>query len=44
MGGITYYYHLHEEPEDDDEDTTAASMPITTPGVYLYDARNGKER
>lgn len=44
MGGITYYYHLHEAPDDDDEDTTAASMPIVTPGVYFYDARNGKER
>jgi hypothetical protein len=44
MGGITYYYHLHEEPEDDDQDTTAASIRIVTPGVFLYDARKGKEQ
>jgi hypothetical protein len=48
MGAITYYYHLHEEPQDDDEDTTAASVRITKPGVslpgvFLYDARKGKE-
>jgi hypothetical protein len=43
MGGITYYYHLHEEPEDDDQDTTAASVRIAAPGVFLYDARKGKE-
>jgi hypothetical protein len=44
MGGITYYYHLHEEPEDDDQDTTAASIRIATPGVFLNDARKGKEQ
>jgi hypothetical protein len=42
MGGITYYYHLHEEPEDDNEDTSAASIRITTPGVF-HDARQGQE-
>ena len=42
MGGITYYYHLHEEPQDDDEDTTAASIRMTTPGVF-HDARQGQE-
>lgn len=44
MGGITYYYHLHEEPEDEDQDTTAASIRMVTPGVFLYDARKGKEQ
>lgn len=43
MGGITYYYHLHEEPEEDDENTTATSIRIVTPGVFLYDARKGKD-
>jgi hypothetical protein len=43
MGGITYYYHLHEEPQDDDEDATAASARIPTPGVFLYDAYQGRD-
>jgi hypothetical protein len=43
MGGITYYYHLHEEPQDDDEDATAASARIPTPGVFLYDAHQGRD-
>jgi hypothetical protein len=43
MGGITYYYHLHEDPGDDEEDTTAASARIPTPGVFLYDAHQGRD-
>jgi hypothetical protein len=43
MGGITYYYHLHEELDDDSEDTSAASVRTLTPGVFLDDARTGKD-
>lgn len=43
IGGITYYYHLHEDLQDDDEDATAASARIPTPGVFRYDAHQGRD-